>query len=133
MPVTLDDKYLPYPVISVQERNILVETPLTERGGSAIEQVGGDNLLISIRGLIISPTNDYPEEEVKLLRDLKRSGKAMRIASPITDIFLQTQDRRGFDKVVVRSLVFPEVRGIVNVRPYEMELISDNVFDLIET
>lgn len=132
MPVWLDSLELPYPVISISERNMFVNTPMTERRGTVKENICSEDVVISVRGLIISKTNDYPEEIVRKLHNLKQKGEALKISNAITDIFLQTVDRQGYDKVVIESLRFPEVRGVMNVRPYEMQLVSDEDFSLIE-
>jgi hypothetical protein len=45
----------------------------------------------------------------------------------LTDLFLTADDR-----VCIKSLNFPEVKGIEDVKPYEMELVSVNIFDLTD-
>lgn len=130
MPVTLGGMLLPHPVMSITGRKSIVKTELQGRRGTVKELINIDDYQITIRGLIIDLKNEYPEETVAELRKLFERNEAVAIESAITDIFLITPDRSGFDKVVIESLDFPEVTGIRNVRPYMMQLSSDEPFDL---
>ena len=132
MPVYLDDYELPYPVIRINGRKNIVKTPLTQRRGTFKQYINIDDYQIIIRGLIISKNNEFPEEEVKQLRTLFEKPKALSIISPITDIFLNTQERQGFDKIVIEDFDFPETVGITNVRGYELRCYSDEPFNLVE-
>jgi hypothetical protein len=132
MPVKLGDVQLSYPVVSWRVQNVIVETPLTERRGTVTELISIDNYIITIRGVIYSKDKSYPEKEVRQLRELVEKKEALSISSPMTDIILVQPDRAGYDKVVIRSLEMPEVRGVVNARAYMIELKSDEAFSLIE-
>jgi hypothetical protein len=132
MPVTLNGHDLPYPVISVEMKKTTVETALAGRRGTVKEMISTDDYVFVVRGLIVSADNSYPESEVRNLRALFELQKPLPISSPITDLMLVTADRKGYDKVVITRMTFPEVRGIQNVRPYEMTLVSDEPFSLIE-
>ena len=50
----------------------------------------------------------------------------------LTDIFLVRPDRGGSDNVVITSMEFPAVKGIQNVKPYVLKLLSDAPFNLIK-
>jgi len=132
MPVYLDGYELPYPVVKINGRKNIVKTPLTQRRGTFKQYINIDDYQIIIRGIIISKTNDFPEKEVKELRAIFEQKKALSIISPITDIFLNTQERQGFDKVVIEDFDFPETVGVTNVRGYELRCYSDEEFNLIE-
>lgn len=132
MPVLLGGVELPHPVISVHGRKNIVETPLVQRRGKVKELINTDDYVISIRGLIFNNTDEFPEKEVRDLKDLFELPESLVMESAITDIFLLQPDRKGYDKVVIKSFSFPEMRGIMNVRPYELELVSDEDFTLIE-
>lgn len=123
---------LPYPVISVRCKKTIVETPLTERRGTVKELINIMDYDITIRGLIVGKTNEFPEEAVTKLRSLFEQNTAIEMHNGITDIFLMRKDRSGSDMVVIKDLSFPEVKGIKNVRPYELVLVSDEAFSLEE-
>ena len=122
---------LPYPVMSISSKKTLIETALTERRGTVKELINIQDYEITIKGLIIGRTREFPQDDVAQLRDLYEQNVAVSISNPVTDIFLLRPDRNGSDQVVITSLKFPEAKGVKNVRGYEMTLVSDEPFNLI--
>jgi len=126
MPVSISDYLLPFPVISIDCGKDIVSTPMVERQGSVHEIINTNDFIINIRGFIADPNNNYPESEIiALLQNVFVPNKSLTIKSVLTDIFLQ-----GNNSVVVKSLKFPPVKGIIGVKPYELDLVSDLIFDL---
>jgi len=125
MPVKLGEFELPYPLIRIQGRKRIVETPLTDRDGSVLEQISRDNYRIQIRGLIVDHDRRYPEDLIHQLKELFEQNKSLPIRSVLTDIFLVKNDH-----VVIEELILPEIKGVEHVKPYELSLIEDAVFDL---
>ncbi len=122
---------LPNPVVSIESRKHIIDTALTERRGTVKEMINTSDYEIMIRGLIVGPTHDFPEDQIAMLRDAYEQNKPVSIASAVTDIFLLRPDRSGSDKVVIAEMRLPVIRGVKNVRPYELKLISDEAFNLI--
>ena len=122
---------LPYPVISISSRKTIIETALTERRGTVKELVNIEDYQIVIKGFIIHPTNEFPENRVTTLRNIFEQNTVLSIKCPLTDIFLLRPDRSGSDQVVIKELKFPAITGIKNVRPYELHLVSDEPFNLL--
>ena len=122
---------LPNPVVSVESKKHIINTALTERRGTVKEMINTSDYEITIRGLIIGPTHDFPEDQMAMLRDAYEQNKPVSIASAVTDIFLLRPDRSGSDKVVIAEMRMPVIPGVKNVRPYELKLISDETFNLI--
>lgn len=125
MPVELGGMQLSYPVIRISGSKNIVETQLTERKGSVIEIINQDSYKIYIRGFMINHQGHFPEEDVYNLQQLFELNKSIPIKSVLTDLFLTSDDR-----VVIKDFNLPEVQGVENVKPYELELISDSVFEL---
>ncbi len=125
MPAKLGDVDLQYPLIRIQGRKQIVETMLTERKGRVIEQISQDNYKIQIRGVMIGHDRNFPEEQIDLLRKLFETNQSIPLRSVLTDIFLAAGDR-----VVIEELNLPEVKGVEYVKPYELSLIQDSVFEL---
>jgi hypothetical protein len=123
---------LPYPVISLNSRKTIVETPLTERRGTVKELINIQDYEITIKGFIISATDDFPENDVMTLRSVYEQNMALSIKCPLTDIFLIRPDRSGSDQVVIRELKFLAITGVKNIRPYELVMVSDEPFNLID-
>jgi Domain of unknown function (DUF6046) len=119
------DYRLPYPIMRIQSQKKIVETPLTDRKGSVVELINQESWKIYIKGFIISKDNTYPEEEIYALKNIYERNEPLIMRSVLSDLFLTEKD-----KVVIKSLNFPEIKGIETVKPYEMELITDGIFDL---
>lgn len=132
LPVTLGGVELPFPVLRLQARKKLIETEMVEVGASAIEYIGIDNYFISIRGLILGNGRNFPEDKVQELRDLFVRNEPLSLRNAVTDIFLITKERKGFDYVVIKDFDFPPAPGVKNVRGYEINMISHTPFSLIE-
>lgn len=122
---------LPYPVISIESRKTIVETPLTDRRGTVKELISIRDYEIRIKGFIISSAHEFPEQDVTTLRNIYEQNTAISIQCPLTDIFLLRPDRGGSDNVIISELKFPAITGVKNVRPYELKLLSDEPFNLI--
>jgi len=121
---------LPYPVISIESAKTIVKTQLTERRGTVKEQINITDYQITIKGLILGD-GEFPETVVSTLRDIYERNAPLSIQCPLTDIFLLRPDRSGSDQVVISELKLPATGSSENVRPYELKLISDEIFNLI--
>ena len=132
LPVKIDGHDLEHPVISIVGKKNIISTALTERQGTVKELINTTDWEITIRGLIIDKYGDYPEDEISTMVDLFHRDKAVEIESAVTDIFLMRWQRKGNNTIVIKEMSFPEVKGISNVRPYELKLLSDAPFNLEE-
>lgn len=135
MPITLIHKstdnverklLLQNTIISMKTKKTIVETPLINRQGSVKEQISIDDWDISIKGMIVSADNDYPDDAVRELKDFVDINEALDIASVLTSIFLDKDE-----KVVIRDFELSEMRGIQHAQGFTMSLISDIDFKLI--
>jgi hypothetical protein len=118
---------MPHPITSIRNRKYLVQTPLTERDGDVIEMTGSGNYEITIKGFCVG-NREYPEAELKQLRDLFVCGETVKITSALTDLFLYETGRYA----VVQDFEILPYPGKKYVRPYELRLISDAIFSLVE-
>ena len=122
------DYDLPFPVVNIECGKTIIETVLVERSGSVKEIISIDDIIITIRGFMVDPNNNYPEDDVRELGEsIFLPNQTVKIRCALTDIFLQDNDFG----VVVKKLRFPAVTGIVGVKPYEIDLVSDAIFDLV--
>ena len=122
---------LPYPVISIESTKTIVKTQLTERRGTVKELVNIADYTITIKGLMLSGDDSFPETALSALREIYERNTAISIQCPLTDIFLLRPDRSGSDQVVITELKLPATGSSESVRPYELKLVSDEVFNLI--
>ena len=130
MPVNLGGMELPHPFMSIRGSKNIVETEMTERPGTVKEFINIGDWNIVIRGFIISKGQTFPEETIDQLKELYLRTEALEIGSVLSDIFLVSPERDGYDRAVIYDLSFPPAPGAENVRAYEMLLKSDHPFDL---
>jgi len=119
---------LPHPVVSLSAKKTIISTPMTERIGSVIELSQIAAYDITVRGVIINKTQEFPEALMKQLKDLYVIGLPITLRCAYTDIWL---NEVGY-QVVLESVAFPEVRGVQNVFGYELRFVSDAIIDLKE-
>lgn len=122
---------LPYPIVTISSKKTIVETALTERRGTVKELINVQDYEIVIKGFLIGKGNEFPEEDVATLRAIYELNTPVSIQCPLTDVFLLQAGRKGSDYVVIKDLKILPISGVKNIRPYELHLVSDEVFNLI--
>lgn len=126
LPVKLGGIELPYPLISIQARKRIIETPLVGRRGTVKELINIEDYVISIKGIAIEKDSRFPEFSIQQLKDLYEKNTSLALQCALTDIFLQMDD-----SIVIRSLDLPDMKGVEHAQAYAMSLVSDSAFDLI--
>ena len=118
---------LPFPVVGIECGKDIIETSLVERNGSVKEIINTNDIIITIRGFIVDPNNNFPEDDVReAFETVFGPNQTLKIRSALTDIFLKDNEF----SVVVKKLRFPPVSGVIGAKPYEIDLVSDAIFDL---
>lgn len=132
MPVTLGGVSLWLPVIGITLKKTIVETGMVERRGTVKEIINKDDIEINIKGLIVNPYGEFPQDELTELNDLFCRDESLELRSAITDIFFEDKTNPIADtyKVVIRSVPVPMITGTKHVKPYEIVCVSDTVFEL---
>lgn len=121
---------LPYAVVAISAQKRIVETTLVEQGGTLKELIGLEDYVISIKGLMVGKDNVFPEADIADLRNLYEWNRPISMQCALTDIFLLRPHRSGSEKVVIKDLKWPFIKGYPSVRPYELTLLSDHPFQL---
>jgi Domain of unknown function (DUF6046) len=125
MPVRIEGWLIPFAVVSITPKKIIVSTPMVERKGSVHEIISIDDYSINIKGILLSKTNDYPEADVTKLHEIFLLNRSVELRSAKTDIFL-----KGDDKVVIREMPMPPVAGVQHAQAFEINCTSDTIFTL---
>jgi len=120
------DYEFPYVVVGIENKAIMEVTPMVERGASVIEEIGVEAWKISIKGFLINPLNEFPDEELDILNTVWKKRETIRLKCALTDIFLE-----GDDRVVISDLKIPEKAKVIGVKDFTMQLIQDGILDLI--
>ncbi|MBC9915016.1 DUF6046 domain-containing protein [Chitinophaga varians] len=112
------------PVIKISGRKTIVETSMVNSIGTVKELISREDYKINIKGIIVREDNMFPINEIKELDDYYKRNTVLFLRSVLTDLFLD----KG--QVVMTDLTWPELVGIENVKPYEINLVSDSPFKL---
>jgi hypothetical protein len=126
LPVILDGIHLQHCVMSVSSRKHIVSTQMVARKGAVKELISFDDLKISLNGFFIGENGHFPDTQIDQLVQIYEKNEAITLRSALSDYFLLADD-----KVIMRDLTFPEMRGVTNVRNWKCELESDVIFELI--
>jgi hypothetical protein len=126
MPVKLGGLELYPALVSFTGKKNIIETPLIGYEGSVKELINIDSYEISIRGFVIDDNNSFPDEKIMKLQELWKKNESLSLECALTDIFLQEDD-----KVIIKGLRFPEMKGSEHIQAYEIECLSDQYFELI--
>ena len=113
-------------VSDISSQKIIVETSLVNAQGTVKEEISMDDWVINVKGVIVSPDDGYPDEQVAELKELYKESGTLGIVNARTSLLLE-----GSESVVIKSLKFPEVKGVKCAQVFEMELRSDLQFELI--
>ena len=114
---------LPYATISIRQQKTIVKTSLIERKGIVKELIQESDDIISVRGIIMG--EDLPVDPIIELRDLYRHKEPVQLLSAFAEIFLE-----GTNDVVIESLEWPDMQGIIGAQAFIMELSSDSVLEI---
>lgn len=117
---------LPNTVSSFTSKTTIVETPMVSRQGTVKEEISVDDWEINVKGIIVSTDDDYPDQQVYDLNQLKVASITFGIENARASLLLEENEM-----VVIKSLTFPELKGMKNIQPFEMNLVSDIDFELI--
>lgn len=113
-------------VSSMVNKVTIVETPLVNQQGTVKEEISISDWDINVKGLIVSTDLDYPDEDVYNLTELYKTRTVLGIENARTSLVLG-----GSEKIVIRKLLFPEIKGMKHIQAFEMDLTSDLDFKLI--
>ena len=135
LPVRLDDQLIPFAVMGMTWKKTIVSTAMPERGGSVKELISIDDYMFNIKGILISPDNDFPEAGIIDLKRIWLKNSSVTLRSVISDLILSGRSNiKGEDpyghRVVVKEIKWPPVSGVEHAKPFEIELESDLIFDL---
>lgn len=116
---------LPYePQVTIQGSNVLVKKQVSkgEVRGTIKERWAQGDFRISISGILMGESGQYPSEDVKTLRSFCEAGKVL-VKSPQMELFSITQ-------IVVEDWNIPFTSGKAN-QAYTIDAVSDDIYKLL--
>lgn len=135
LPVYIEGILIPFAVIGMTWKKTIQSTAMPERGGSVNELISVDDYSFNIKGILLDDEMTFPETGVQFMHDLFKINQSVTLRSVLTDIVLSGQSNlKGDDpyghRVVIKEVKWPAVSGIEHAKPFELELMSDLIFDL---
>lgn len=115
----------PYAILGFKSKMIYKETPLIERGGSVIEEIGVGPWQISCKGFLIDPQNQFPDEALDALNQLYKYQQPVNLICALSDLFLTKNDQ-----VVIIDLDVPAKGKVMGVKEFSFTMIEDTILDL---
>jgi hypothetical protein len=129
MPTAINGWQLPLePYMSISGSKKIVRTSLAgnTRRGSVKEIINTNDYQITLRGVLLNETsNNYPFDDVERLKDLFEVNEAVQIVNALTKAL-------AVENVVITGFKLPEMIGTPNAQAYELNMISDEDFVLIQ-
>ena len=140
MPITLlvNDPFLgatsyvfPFSLLTIKNKKIIKETPMVERGGSVIEEIGLGPWEIEIKGFLIDGNNEFPDDQLISLYQLYVANQVtntivtVQLKCAISDIFLGANPN-----VVITEIEIPPKAKVIGVRDFSMKMIQDSILVL---
>lgn len=124
--VTGDNFYeFPYAIVGLKSKIQTKETPMIERGGVVIEEIGAGPWEISVKGFLMNPDMQFPDDRLYELNQLYTYRQPVSMVCALTDLFLAKSD-----KVVITSLDIPPKPKVIGVRDFAMTIVQDSILDL---
>jgi hypothetical protein len=129
-PVTLtygdEELFLPYSTVSISGSKKIESTPLINRKGTIDEYISLNSWQIRIKGVIVSRTDELPEDDLAALNEIYTTQQEVNIINPVTDFYL-TDDQ----SIIIKSLELPDMQGISYAQAFVMNCKSDDNLELI--
>lgn len=124
-PVKINDYVLPFATVEITCKRAYTSTPMPERNGTVKEVSGREDYIINIKGIDISDEEGGPMTVMNKIEGLFLSKEKIMIDNIVTNIFL-----KGRPYAMITDLKFPRERSTENARPYEISLLSDDIYTL---
>ena len=135
IPVYLDGALIPFAVIGMRWAKNIISTSMPERGGSVNELISIDDYSFTIKGLLVNEDGHFPDTEIEDLHKIFEKNKSITLRSVLSDIVLSGRpDISGDDdeghRVIIKNIAWPATSGVEHVKPFEIEVMSDMIFNL---
>ena len=129
LPITLKSngiKYdFPFGIIGIKNRMLIKSTPMIERGGEVIEEIGLGAWEFQFKGFLIDANNNFPDDQLAALNTLYTNRTPVELQCALTDIFLPQPHQ-----VVLMSLDIPAKAKVIGVKEFAFEMKQDSILDL---
>jgi hypothetical protein len=127
---TLNEKKISYRGIDL--KNVLydvsfgknvVKTAIQGRNGTVKELISLTDRSVNIKGVLVSPNNEYPEEQVQRLLEICDLQTDIEVVSSYLALF-------KVYNLVIEDCKFPQREGFRNLQAFELSCVSDSPIEV---
>lgn len=101
----------------------IVKTAISGRNGTVKELISLTDRAINIKGVLVSPNNDYPGEQVQRLLEICDLQTDIEVVSPHLALF-------KIYNIVIEECRFAQREGFANVQAFELSCVSDSPIEV---
>lgn len=101
----------------------VVQTAIVGRNGTVKELISLTDKTVNIKGVLVSPNTEYPEEQVQRLLEITELQTDIEVISPFLALF-------KVYNLVILDCKFPMREGYRNLQAFELNCISDNPLEV---
>lgn len=111
-------------LIELNRPKNIVKTSIQGIDGTVKEFISDGDYQISIKGMIVGESSDFPEDDIATLRDILDKKVSIRVTSKFMNLF-------KIDDIVIVDRTFKQVEGFENIQMFEIQALSDKAIELI--
>ena len=135
LPVTINNVQIPFAVLGMTWKKTIISTPMPERGGSVNELISIDDYTFNLKGILVDESGNFPEADIIALHEMFKINASLVMRSVLSDIVLSGKSSDKKDdpfghRIIIKEIKWPAVSGVEHAKPFEMDLVSDMIFDL---
>lgn len=135
LPVTINGMDIPFAVLGMTWKKTIVSTAMPERGGSVNELISIDDYTFNLKGILVDEEGNFPDGGIMSLHDMFQINASVVMRSVLSDIVLTGKSNNKKDdpfghRVIIKEMKWPATSGVEHAKPFEMDLVSDMIFDL---
>lgn len=125
-PLKIDGHLLPNePLITVTGSKKIIKTVVSGLKGTVKEEIGLGDYNVNVKGVVINENSDeFPEDEVRKIKNLFEKPGALEVKSPFLALF-------GIDMIVLQRCTFSGIAGEQSQQAYQFNAISDRSVELV--
>lgn len=111
-------------LVDVSMTRNIIKTPIQGLSGTVKEYIADGDFDITIRGVLVSQDNAYPQDDFAMLLHLCKIQYALEVQSDYLQIF-------NIYNLVVEDYSFPQREGFENTQLFELRCVSDQPIELL--
>jgi hypothetical protein len=110
-------------IIDVSQTKNIIKTSIQGLNGTVKEYIADGDYIISLKGVIVSETTEYPETDVATLIEILKRTESIRVNSKFLQLF-------GIDDIIIENYKLNQDE-FQNTQTFEILALSDKQIELI--